>query len=111
MVLTLKAKILVVWLSFRWMFRTNLGDLVWYQGKQYRINNGVRLESWRLPGLENGDRGWVPRSECKKVLTWDNYRGSFQRAKSFYLTNWYAIWKRNGVQPWMRGCNIWPKGK
>lgn len=23
--------------------------------------------------------------------------------------DWYSIWMRNGIEPWMRGCNIWAR--
>ena len=43
-------------LAMKWIFRTNLGDLVWYEGKQYEVCNGQN--SWRLDDNING--GWVP---------------------------------------------------
>jgi hypothetical protein len=98
---------LIIWLSFKWMFRICLGDQVWYKGKKYCVLNGVRENSWRLSNLDNGDDGWVLRKECKKVKSYKNYLHSFTSGYHFYMTSWYDIWKRNGIQNWMRGCRIW----
>lgn len=98
-------------LAIRWIFQTNLGDYVWYKGKKYIVANGVRCNSWRLSGLENGDNGWVPRSDCKKSITPQNAFRSFRSGWRFYMENWYEIWKRKGITDWMRGLDIWPKGR
>lgn len=99
----------IFFLALRWVRQTNLGDQVWYEGKKYYIHNGCRDKSWRLYKLKNGNDGWVLRSECKKVKSFRNYYHSFQYGWSFYMTNWYSIWMREGIKPWMRGCNIWPR--
>ena len=104
-------RIKIIWLSLQWIPKMNLGDLVWYKGKQYTIYNGVRYGSWRLSDLDNGKDGWVPRKECKKVWSFKNIKSSFNYGHRFYMTNWYDIWVREGIKPWMLGCNIWPKNK
>ncbi|MFA5408685.1 MAG: hypothetical protein WC343_07950 [Bacilli bacterium] len=93
-------------LAMKWIFRTNLGDLVWYEGKQYEVCNGTRDNSWRLD-LENDNGGWVRRNDCRKVWSWRNCRHSFAFGWNFYMTNWYDIWCQAGIKDWMRGCNIW----
>lgn len=99
----------VRWLAFRWMFQVNLGNEVIYQGKKYTVCNGVRSNSWRLGDLVNGNGGWVRRSDCKLVLSIDNLRHIYNYGVRFYMTNWYEIWCREGVKPWMKGCSIWPR--
>ena len=103
----MKYTILMYWLAFKWIFRINLGDMVWYRGKKYPVSNGVRCGMWRLPDLDNGDGGWVKRSDCRKVASLKNFSGSFRSALGFYRSNWLDIWKREGIKPWMKGCNIW----
>lgn len=105
----LRWNIYIIWLSLKWINKTGLGDMVWYQGKRYRVANGVRCGMWRLHGLENGNDGWVPRQECKKVKSLQNYIGSFKSAYRFYMTSWFDIWVGQGIKDWMRQCNIWPK--
>ena len=104
----------ILWLSFRWMFQINLGDWVRYEENKYIVRNGVRCDMWRLSDLDDGkdeyNTGWVERSKCKKVKSIKNYYGSFKSGYWFYMTNWYAIWKREGIKDWMRGCSIWPRG-
>lgn len=84
-----------------------LGDKVIYQGKQYIVANGVRANSWRLLDLDNGDNGWVKRNECRKVKTVANIIESFKSGYRFYMGYWYNIWIRNGIETWMKTCNIW----
>ena len=103
----LKYKILIIYLSTKWIFTICIGDKVIYQGKEYVVANGVRSMCWRLAGLDNGDGGWVRRVECKKVRTIRNFLGSFNSGYRFYMVNWYGIWVNSGIEPWMRGCNIW----
>lgn len=96
----------IIRLSLKWCWKINLGDWIWYKGKKYIVSNGVRSGSWRLSYLDNGDNGWVSRIECGKVWTLKNIIGSFKSGYSFYMTSWLDIWVRNGIKPWMRGCNI-----
>lgn len=98
----------IVWLAYRWIFQVNLGDYVWYKRKKYLVHSGVRCESWRLGGLDNGDSGWVPRKDCRKVLSFKNIIHSFKSGRYFYMTSWYSIWKRNGIENWCKSCHIWP---
>lgn len=102
-------RIYIICLALRWMPQINLGDMVWYAGNEHLVCNGVRSGSWRLANLDNGDRGWVKRIDCKKVKAIGNYLQSFQSGYRFYMTSWFDIWVREGVKPWMRGCRIWPK--
>jgi len=83
--------LVIVWFSFIWIFKINLGDLVWYQGEIYRVLNDSRGNMWRLAGLENNDDGWVLMKDCRKVLTLKNLLGSFETGYYFYR-GWYRIW-------------------
>ena len=103
-------KLFIIKLSIRWCWQINLGDWIWYRGKKYIVSNGVRSGSWRLPYLDNGDDGWVPRVDCRKVWTPKNVIGSFKSGHRFYMGYWYRIWVNEGIKPWMRGCKIWAKG-
>lgn len=100
-------RLYIIKLSSRWIFRMGIGDMVWYKGQKYQISNGVYSGMWRLVGLQNNQDGWVQRSECKKVISFKNMLGSFKSGYWFYMTSWYAIWKNEGIKPWMKGCNIW----
>lgn len=101
-------KLRIIWLAIQWIPQTNLGDKVWYQGKEYMVCNGVRAKSWRLGDFDNGDNGWVRRSECRKVKSLANYWHSFQSGYQFYMTSWFGIWTKQGIKDWMQNCNIWP---
>ena len=103
----MKYTLFMYWLSAKWIFRITLGDEIRYHGKRYIVANGVRSNSWRLHDLDNDDSGWVKRAECRKVLTIKNLCGSYKSGLRFYKTNWLDIWKQSGIQPWMKGCNIW----
>jgi len=103
----------VVWLSSKWISKTNLGDEVVFNGKKYLVSNGVCDGFWSL--YVEGDRTGesyikhAKRSECKRVRTLKNYVGSFRSGYRFYMSYWYDIWVRVGIEEWMRGCNIWNK--
>lgn len=87
-----------------------MGDEVYYRGKKYIVANGVRWGYWRLSGLEKefcSDGGWVARSECRKVYTVSNMLHSFKYGYWFYMTSWYDIWCRNGIESWMKFLRIW----
>jgi hypothetical protein len=96
-----------MWISFKWMFKVNLGDQVSYEGQKYIVANGVRYGSWRLGGLDNGDDGWVRRANCKKVITFSNLKNSYCSGYRFYMTSWYDIWKNGGIKDWMKALDIW----
>lgn len=100
--------VFVIWLSLRWIQQVNLGDRVRYKGEVYTVADGVIPGKWRLLELDNGDEGWVPRRECKKVQGPASAWRSFSSGYRFYMGYWYDSWVRAGVQPWMRQCNIWP---
>ena len=104
---SLKWRIFIIWLSLKWIPRVNLGDYVWYAGKKYMVCNGVRSESWRLGDLDNGDEGCVSRAMVRKVWTLANVWHSFSSGHLFYMANWYAIWKQQGIKDWMKACQIW----
>ena len=100
-------KVRIFFLAIKWIFRTNLGDVVKYNGKEYEVCNGHRYGQWRLEGVINGNDGWVPRKDCKKVWSYSNFKRSFESGRSFYMQNWFSIWCDYGIKPWMRGCKIW----
>ena len=88
----------VVWFGFKWMFQVNIGNCVWYKGNKYTVINGVRYDKWRLVGLDNGDDGWVLRSECSLVKTPTNIIRSFKYGYGFYMGYWFDIWCQRGVK-------------
>ena len=98
----------IVWLSVRKCFDLNLGDLVVHEGREWMLVQGVARPRWDLAKpccRKNG----VHESEFRKVKRIDNYWRSFRGAYKFYMTSWYSIWCREGIKPWMLGCNIWGK--
>lgn len=99
--------IFIVYLSSKWIFKINLGDNVWYNGKIYGVSNGVRPDMWRLANLLNGDNGWINCNECRKVWTLKNMRRSFRSGYRFYMGYWFRIWVNTGLEDWMRKCKIW----
>lgn len=96
------------YLATRWVFQVNLGNEVFYKGKKYTVANGTRTGCWRLHDLDNNKDGWVPRSECKLVLSYKNLHRSYKYGVRFYMGYWYDIWCKNGIKQWVRSCNIWP---
>ncbi|KKM79720.1 hypothetical protein LCGC14_1347070 [marine sediment metagenome] len=105
---------LILWLSFKWCWKFNLGDEVIYQGKRWRLNQGVCDPSWNLVrgdqktnSFEKADH--VHRSKFRKVWTPRNILRSFCSGYRFYMGYWYGIWVNSGIKPWMRACNIWAK--
>ena len=97
----------IVQLALRWVFKINLGDHVIYKDRRCIIVNGVQKPLWHL--LELGTRNRIKADECdfKKVVSVANYWHSFGSGYRFYMANWYPTWQREGVQDWMRKCNIW----
>ncbi len=103
----LRVKLLMLKLSLRWVRAINIGDLVWYQGIQYRVMQMVCYPGIEISQDEGFSRRHVQVGECEKVRSISNYLSSFKSAWRFYRTSWQDIWEREGIQPWMRGCNIW----
>ena len=88
-------KLKIIWIAFKAMWHTQIGDIVYYKNKKYYISNGARINSWRLTNLQNNDNGWVLRNECKKVKTLKNYIQTFKRIYHFYRSYWLQIWLQN----------------
>ena len=102
----------IVWLSLKQIHKIHLGDKVILKTDKYpttwTVINGVCSESWKLSGLRDGEEVIeVPRKDCKKIKTFQNYLGSYKFRYGFYMGYWYDIWCREGIQPWMRRCKIW----
>lgn len=99
---------LIIGLSIKSITRLNLGDTVIYKGKEYFLSQGVMNPKWNLAGngeyLEN-----IHRDNFKKVYTLKTCFKSFKSSYDFYMNYWYGVWCRNGIQDWMRRCNIWKK--
>lgn len=104
----LKYWFLIVWLSSKWMFRITIGDDVLYNGEKYFVNNGVSAPAWDLLSYSTPRRGvCVHERNFKKIWSLKGLIRSFRSGYWFYMTSWYNIWVRQGIEPWMRGCNIW----
>ena len=102
----IRCRLLILWLSMKWVFRFNLGDEVVYNGKRYLLVQGVCKPRWDLAAGEDRPK-YVHESEFRKVRSPYNYWHSFRSGWRFYMNSWYGIWRRNGIEPWMRGCRIW----
>ena len=96
----------IVRLSLSRMRGLNLGDLVVHEGREWMLVQGVSRPRWDLAKPCCHKNG-VHESEFRKVRSIGNYWRSFRGAYRFYMMNWYGIWCREGIKPWMRGCNIW----
>lgn len=98
----------IIWYSARWIFQCNLGDRVAYRGKIWILSQGVCAPTWTL----RCDDESAQVSECNfyKIRSLSNYLHSFRTGYRFYMGNWYKIWLNQGITPWMRACNIWPRG-
>jgi hypothetical protein len=98
-------RLFIIRLALRWISKPNLGDEVIYQGRRWTLIQGVCDPVWSL--FSGDERIDVHRDQFRKVpgirSAWQSFRSGYR----FYMTSWYGIWKREGVQPWMRGCHIW----
>ena len=84
------------------IFMINLGSKVLYKGQRYEVCNGVRPGSWRLEPRELlPDEGWVPRGECRKLLTLNNLKQTYSFHVRFYEDYWLDIWVN--VRPRRKG--------
>ena len=92
----------IIYLSIKHIPLINLGNTVFYNGKRYNVINGVRPKYWTLT-----DIGDISRESCKLEKSISNFWWSFISSYNFYMINWYSIWVRNGIEDWMKGCNIW----
>ncbi len=102
MVIWIKAlywRLRIVHLSLRWLRRFNLGDAVWFRGEVWRLSQGVKKPLWTLRKGEEAVE--ANEREFSKVRRPSNFLGSFLSGYRFYMTNWYSIWMRDGIQPWM----------
>lgn len=98
-------QIYIRWLAFRWMFQTNLGDLVNHKGRTRAVINGVVPTMWTL---DNPYEEHIQRGECSKVFSISNLYGSYKSGVNFYTGYWLDIWVNQGIKDWMRECAIWP---
>ena len=98
----------IVWLSFKWIFKFNLGDLVIYGSKKYVLIQGAASPYWNLREYNGDSRiAHIHQKEFSKVRTVKNIMGSFLSGYSFYMGYWFDIWVNEGVKPWMKQCKIW----
>lgn len=101
-------KIFIIFLSTKWLFKFNIGDIVIHQGKEYCLTQGVRNPYWNLSAIKNEEYlKDIHKINFRKKKSFKNYIGSFKSGYNFYMTNWFDIWVSNGIQPWMKSCNIW----
>ncbi len=102
-----RAWILCVWLASKWIFRVTLCDNVIYKGEKYHLINGNMSESWTAQKYLYGPVYYIPKKEVKKIWSIKGMIQSFKSGYFFYKTSWLDIWARNGIEPWMLGCDIW----
>jgi hypothetical protein len=98
-------KIYIRYLALRFVFKMNLGDEVWHKGRKRTIINWAGCPSMTL---SDPYQQYVPLGECKKVMTPANLWHSYSSKVKFYTQSWLDIWVNNGIEPWIKGCRIWP---
>jgi hypothetical protein len=89
--------------ALRWLPRINLGNHVWYRGTKYIVVNGVIPGMWRLAHFDNGDNGWVPREDCRLVITFPNLWHSVRSGYRFFMGYWFRIWVNQRLRPQKAG--------
>lgn len=100
----------VVRLSARWIPQLNLGRNVWWRGEKWMLVQGVCAPAWDLArGNERSNH--INESDFRAVQNPVEWWLAFMRGYRFYMTSWYRIWVNSGIEPWMRGCNIWADRK
>ncbi len=99
-------RLFIVRLALRWIPRLNIGDEVIYQGKRYWLSQGVCAPKWNISSKTEYLKD-IDESEFRKVQTPRAWWASFRFGYRFYMTSWWGIWRGQGIQPWMQGCNIW----
>lgn len=104
---TIRARLLILKLSLKWIFRQNLGNYIWYRGEKCMILNGVVFGCWDLKSPSGERIKNAKREDCRLVLNPSNFIHSFRSGHRFYMNSWYSIWKREGIKDWMLGCRIW----
>lgn len=96
-------KTMIAYFSFKWIFKINIGDDVIYKNEVYFVNNAINKFD-----LVNAKNSVIAcRSEIKKVKSLKNLIRSFKSGWNFYNDYWFEIWMRNGIEDWMKKCNIW----
>lgn len=105
----MRYRLLIVWLSIKWMFQINLGNDVWYQGKVWNVYNGVCPGTWHLcRDTDEGRKFAEPlRTEVKNYWSITNMLHGFKSGHSFYTGYWLGIWKTQGIKNWMKVLPIW----
>jgi hypothetical protein len=102
-------RLVITRLAWRWIFIPTLGDMVIFNGKKYRLNQGVRSPIWSL--VREGEYIEVHEKDFQRVIGIKAWWRSFNSGYRFYMWSWYGIWMDQGIQPWMQGANIWGGGK
>jgi len=93
--------LLIVYLSCKSIKRLNIGDKVLYKGKHYVLTQGVSNPKWNMSGHGEYHEN-VHLQNFTKVHTPATWTKSFKRTYNFYMSYWYGIWCRNGIEDWMK---------
>lgn len=96
----------VVFLSFKWIGKLNLGTTVRWNGGRWTLVQGVCAPRWDL--MRGNDRvDFVHEREFKAVQNPIEWWRAFKSGYRFYMGYWFDIWVSSGIEPWMRRCKIW----
>lgn len=98
-------RLFIIRLSLRWITQLNLGDRVRYMGRDWTLSQGVKAPIWRL--FDGKLSKEVHESKFQKVWSVKGCWQSFRFGYRFYRWNWFEIWVREGIKPWMLSSNIW----
>lgn len=100
--------VFIVLLSLRrTLFAYNLGEKVNIDNSICTLTQGVDKPFWNAVVNNTTYYHGVHEKNFKKIWTYDNLSNVFRSAYKFYMSNWYDIWVRNGIEDWCKNCNIW----
>jgi hypothetical protein len=78
--------------------KLKLGDIVYYQGKEWYTYQGVSDPYWKIYRTEDSFDlpALVHKKDLKMEPLWKRFKFSFLHTYRFYMANWYQIdmaWK------------------
>jgi len=82
----------VAFLAAKSLFNLNIGDWVVYNGKKYKLIQGVCNPSWDMIEKDGCPRVTANKSAFKKEISWRNIIHDIRFTFFFYNGYWKTIW-------------------